>query len=78
MGGERYELVIEAQRGQVPPIIRLRHVLKALLRAYNFRALSVRDVPPKLPPLATGTPTIAQDERSAPPTAPDPCEGIPW
>jgi hypothetical protein len=59
MGGEEYELRIVALRGDAPPIIRLRHVLKALLRAYNFRATSCRDVTPPLP-----TPTASPGQRS--------------
>ncbi len=55
MGGEQFELRIVAQPSDdAPPIVRLRHALKALLRAYNFRATSVRDVTPGLPPLPAG------------------------
>jgi hypothetical protein len=54
MGGETFELTIRAlPDDDAPPIIRLRHVLKALLRAYRFRAVVVRDVTPQLPPLTT-------------------------
>jgi hypothetical protein len=62
MGGEEYELRIIAGRDCVPPIVRLRQVLKSLLRAHNFRCTSCRDVTPKLPPLPAATPTAAQDE----------------
>jgi hypothetical protein len=46
LGGEEYDLRIVARPGDAPAIIRLRHVLKALLRTYNFRATSVRDITP--------------------------------
>lgn len=75
MGGETFELVLVATPDDhAPPIIRLRHVLKALIRTYNFRAVSVRDVTPKLPPAA---PTAAQETAedaeatASPPTPPD-------
>jgi hypothetical protein len=69
MGGEEFELRIVALRGRVPPIIRLRHVLKGLLRGYDFRCTSCRDVTPKLPPLPVATPPLAQGERSGISTA---------
>jgi hypothetical protein len=50
MGGEEYELRVRALADDdAPPTIRLRHVLKALLRVYNFRAVSVRDLTTKPP-----------------------------
>ena len=50
LGGEEYEIRVRALADDdAPPIIRLRHVLKALLRHYNFRATSVRDITPALP-----------------------------
>jgi hypothetical protein len=55
-GGEEYELRLVAVPSDVPAIIRLRHVLKSLLRAYGFRAVSVRDVTPVLPPLPATLP----------------------
>ncbi len=68
-GGEEYELRIVALGDDcAPPIIRLRHVLKGLLRAHNFRALSCRDVTPYPdgPPLpATATDEAAGDGCSA-------------
>jgi hypothetical protein len=49
-GGEEYELRIVAQADDhAPPIVRLRHVLKALLRQYGFRCVSVRETTPHLP-----------------------------
>lgn len=54
-GGERYELQLVALADDAPAIIRLRHVLKALLRHYGFRAEFVRDVTTK--PLAV-TPAV--------------------
>jgi hypothetical protein len=66
MGGEEYELRIVALRGDAPPIVRLRHVRKALLRAYNFRATSCRDVTPPLP-----TPTASPGKRSPPEAGPE-------
>jgi hypothetical protein len=50
-GGEEYSLTIRAQRSDVAPAIRLRAVLKALLRQYDFRAVDVRETTPVLPPL---------------------------
>jgi hypothetical protein len=52
VGGEEYELRIVALRGCVPPVVRLRQVLKGLLRTHNFRCTSCRDVTPR-PPDAT-------------------------
>jgi hypothetical protein len=44
-GGEEFDLRIVAGADDfAPPIIRLRHVLKGLLRAHNFRVVSCRDV----------------------------------
>ena len=64
LGGEEYEIRVRALADDdAPPIIRLRHVLKALLRHYNFRATSVRDITPKLPPASP--PPLAQDVASA-------------
>jgi hypothetical protein len=60
MGGEEFELRIVAQPDDVPPVNRLRHVLKALLRAHRFRAVSVRDLTPLLRPVAE--PPLAADE----------------
>ncbi len=45
-GGEEYELRIVAKPDDAPAIIRLRRILKALLRTYNFRCTSCRDVTP--------------------------------
>jgi hypothetical protein len=46
-GGREFELRLVAQPDDdAPPVIRLRHVLKGLLRAHGFRAVSVRDVTP--------------------------------
>jgi hypothetical protein len=46
-GGEEFELrLLALADDDAPPIIRLRHVLKGLLRAHGFRATSVRDVTP--------------------------------
>jgi hypothetical protein len=50
-GGERFEIVFEAQRSAVPPRARLKGLLKAALRTWGLRCLSVRDVTPKLPRL---------------------------
>jgi hypothetical protein len=43
-GGERYELVLVAQPGEVPPIVRLRHLLKLALRGLRLKCVSVREV----------------------------------
>jgi len=51
MGGERFEIVLDAQASDVPPACRLRGLLKAALRTWGLRCLSVRDVTPTLPPL---------------------------
>jgi hypothetical protein len=49
-GGEEFTLVIRALRSDVPPVVRLRHALKAILRTYEFRAVSVSETTPRLPP----------------------------
>jgi hypothetical protein len=41
----KYRLELQAQPGPVDPVLRLRRLLKALLRAYGFRCLSVAEVP---------------------------------
>ncbi|HKI30280.1 MAG TPA: hypothetical protein VKA46_00210 [Gemmataceae bacterium] len=49
-GGERYLLELRAlPDDDAPAVVRLRQVLKSLLRAYGFRAVSVRDVTPRPP-----------------------------
>jgi hypothetical protein len=77
-GGEEYELTIRAlPDDDAPAIVRLRHVLKALLRGYGFRCTGCRDITPALPP--PGTPGVAQGEpvaeantaRLRPPKRPD-------
>jgi hypothetical protein len=45
-GGETYLLEIRALPSSVPPITRLRRVLKSLLRAYDFRAVHARETTP--------------------------------
>lgn len=50
-GGETYVIELRALRSKVPPINRLRHVLKALLRTYEFRAVSVRETTPPARPV---------------------------
>jgi hypothetical protein len=64
-GGERYTVELEAMPDDVPPVIRLRRWLKAALRSARFRALSVRDTTPALPPavLKTGTESPIRDEK---------------
>jgi hypothetical protein len=61
MGGETYELSLVAQPDEVPPIIRLRHILKALLRVYGFRCVRVEDVTPYPDGPPAGTPTLTPD-----------------
>jgi hypothetical protein len=39
-------LELQAQPGPVDPVLRLRRLLKSLLRAYGFRAVSVEEVRP--------------------------------
>lgn len=39
-----FNLTLEAMPGGPPPIIRLRHLLKAALRAYGFRCLQCVEV----------------------------------
>jgi hypothetical protein len=56
-GAEEYELRLVARPPDVPPAVRLRRALKALARAYGFRATSVRDVTP----YPDGAPGVAQD-----------------
>jgi hypothetical protein len=66
-GGEEYTLVLRALKSEAPPVIRLKRVLKALLRAYDFRCTSCRDVTPKLPPL----PPTASPAALGPPSGQD-------
>ncbi len=40
-----YCLVLRPLRHDAPPVVRLRRVLKALLRTYAFRCVSVGEVP---------------------------------
>jgi hypothetical protein len=62
MGGEEFELrLVACADDHAPPLIRLRHVLKQLLRTYHFRCTEVRDVTP----YPSATPTPAQDATSA-------------
>ena len=45
---ERFALTLEAKDSSaVPAIQRLKHVLKALGRAYGFRAVGVLEIPPR-------------------------------
>ena len=46
----RYRLELQAQPGPVDPVLRLRRVLKALLRAYGFRAVFVEEIRPSASP----------------------------
>jgi hypothetical protein len=39
-----YQLTIKSLRSDVPPHVRLRMILKALLRAYQFRCVDVREL----------------------------------
>jgi hypothetical protein len=50
-GGERVEIVLEAQRSEVPPWARVKGLLKQALRTWGLKCITVRDVTPKLPPL---------------------------
>lgn len=57
MNPERYTLTVEALPRPVPAAVRLRALLKALLRAWGFRCLSVVPSDPKpadAKPEATG------------------------
>jgi hypothetical protein len=45
-----YRLTVRALPDDVPPVIRLRRLLKHSLRALGFRAVSVEEVPPAPPP----------------------------
>jgi len=45
-GGERVEIILECQRSDVGPWLRVRGLLKAALRRWGLRCLSVRDVTP--------------------------------
>jgi hypothetical protein len=40
-GGERFEIVLEAQKSDVPPVTRLKGLLKAALRTWGLRCVSV-------------------------------------
>jgi hypothetical protein len=42
MAAERFELVIESEPSDVPAILRLRQFLKAALRQYRLRCVSIK------------------------------------
>jgi hypothetical protein len=50
-GSEEYRIEVRALRSDVPPHVRLRRLLKALLRTYQFRAVRVQETTPPLPAL---------------------------
>ena len=56
MGGETYLVELRALPGEVPPTVRLKRWLKGALRTARFRALSVRETTPRLPPLPAAPP----------------------
>jgi hypothetical protein len=61
-GGERFVVELVAQPdGDAPAVIRLRHFLKAALRAWGLRCTGVRQVnaTPTPPPGATSGPPVA-------------------
>jgi hypothetical protein len=58
-----YLLRLRPERSSVPVVIRLRHVLKALLRTYGFRALSVEEVPADRPPATAADAAGGTDDR---------------
>jgi hypothetical protein len=69
-GGEEYELrIVALADDHAPPIVRLRHVLKALLRQHGFRCTSVRDVTPQ-------PPAVAQAAGSSPPSGGSTAGGV--
>ena len=41
----RYLILLESTPGDAPPIIRLRHLLKAALRQYGLRCAEAEEVP---------------------------------
>ncbi len=43
-GRRKYRLIVQAEHHTVPPIIRIRHVLKRLLRSFGFRCLEIVDI----------------------------------
>jgi hypothetical protein len=45
--GPRYRVELRALPNGYAPVIRLRHALKALLRAYGFQAVKVEELPPE-------------------------------
>jgi hypothetical protein len=49
-GGEEFTLVLRALKSDVPPAVRLRRLFKTLLRACEFRAVSVSETTPRFPP----------------------------
>jgi hypothetical protein len=50
-GGELIEIVLEAQKSDVSPMVRVKGQLKAALGTWGLRCLSVHDVTPALLPL---------------------------
>ena len=48
--GPTYTVVLQALPDGVPPAVRLKQWLKSALRAATFRALSVKEATPPLPP----------------------------
>ena len=53
-----YTLTLRPLKSDVPPIIRLRRVLKSLLRTYDFRCVDHRETPTlshAIPPTANDT-----------------------
>jgi hypothetical protein len=59
----RYRLELEVQPSSVPVAVRLRHVLKALLRTYNFRCLSAVELPADRPPAVSNDAAGGTDDR---------------
>jgi hypothetical protein len=58
----RYQLLLEAQPGDVPAILRLRRLLKTLLRGYGFRCISAQELPPAEPTPATNEPECGESQ----------------
>jgi hypothetical protein len=71
LGGETFDVRFRAQPGDVPPFIRLKHLLKLAGRSLGLRCVNVATAPPGLPPARPGDAEAAREpsERDSSPGA---------